>query len=239
MNNFKEIKVKKIEYVKERETTYDVQIENSHHYILENGIISHNTQDLFPKMVQSGGEGINYSASIIVYLTISNLKTGNIDALDINNQSGVIVTAKSRKNRIAKPKQIKFEIDHSKGVNPYKGLDYFCTPENFEKVGIAKVKKNIDKKTGEITYTEGGMKYYIRHLDRYVYEKQLYNSEVFNEDIINLLDPIIEKYFQYSTFSEYQQELKKLESEYSKFEKTDDDITDDDFDNMNNEDLFN
>jgi len=123
------LKIKKIEYLKDKEDTYDIQIKDTHHYLLENGIVSHNTQDLFPQTVQSGGEGLNYSASIIVYLSIAKLKTGLEDELDLG-QSGVIV---------------------SKGVNPYKGLEHFCTFENFEKVGIAKVKKDVDKKTGEIT----------------------------------------------------------------------------------------
>jgi len=179
------------------------------------------TQDLFPQMVQSGGEGLNYSASIIVYLTIAKLKTGNEDDLDLG-QSGVIVTAKSRKNRLAKPKKVKFEINHSKGVNPFKGLDFFCTPENFEKVGIAKLKKIVDKKSGEITYTNG-TRYYIRHLDKYVFDKGLYNSQVFNDDVLNALEPIIYDYFKYSSFDEYQKELEKLEEQYSKFEKVDED----------------
>jgi len=219
MTKFKEIKVKNIEYLDEKETTYDVQIEDSHHYILDNGIISHNTQDLFPQAVQSGGEGINYSASVIVYLSIAKLKTGSEDDLDLGS-SGVVVTAKSRKNRIAKPKKVKFEIDHTKGVNPYKGLDFFCTPENFETVGIAKLKSNVDKKTGEITYTPG-TRYYIRHLDKYVFDKGLYNSQVFNKDVIDALEPIIYDYFKYASYDEYQEELEKLEEEYSKFEQTD------------------
>lgn len=184
------------------------------------------TQDLFPQMVQSGGEGINYSASIIVYLSIAKLKTGQEDDLDLG-QSGVIVTARSRKNRLAKPKKIKFEIDHSKGVNPYKGLEYFCTYENFDKIGVAKVKKIVDKKTGEISYEDGGTRYYIKHLDKYLYEKSLYNSQVFNDDVIDKLEPIIYEYFKYSSFEEYQKELEKLEEQYSKFEKEDDN---DDFD---------
>jgi hypothetical protein len=223
MKSFEEVKVKKIEYLKDKETTYDIQIKDSHHYVLKNGVVSHNTQDLFPQMVQSGGEGLNYSASIIVYLTIAKLRTGNEDELDLG-QSGVIVTAKSRKNRLAKPKKIKFEIDHSRGVNPYKGLDYFCTPETFDKVGIAKVKKEVDKKTGEITYKDGGTRYYVRHLDKYLYEKNLYNSEVFNKDVIDALEPIIYDYFRYASYEEYQKELEKLEEEYSKFEEDNDEF---------------
>jgi len=219
MNNFKEVKIKKIEYLEKKEPTYDVQIEDSHHYILDNGIVSHNTQDMFPQAKQSGGEGINYSASVIVYLSIAKLKDIESDDLSLGS-SGVIVTAKSRKNRIAKPKKVKFEIDHTKGVNPYKGLDYFCTVENFETVGIAKVKRIVDKKTGEITYTSGS-RYYIRHLDKYVYDKGLYNSQVFNQDVIDALEPIIYDYFKYASYDEYQKELEQLEEEYSKFEQQD------------------
>lgn len=195
------------------------------------------TQDLFPQMVQSGGEGINYSASIIVYLTIAKLRTGNEDDLDLG-QSGVVVTAKSRKNRLAKPKKVKFEIDHSKGVNPYKGLEYFCTPENFDKVGIAKVKKNLDKKTGEITYEEGGTKYYIKHLDKHLYEKYIYNGEVFNNDVIDALEPIIYDYFKYASYDEYQKELEKLDKQYSKFEDNIDGDGDFDIDSDDDSKLF-
>ena len=56
MENFEEIKISKIEYLDELETTYDVQIEDSHHYILEDGIVSHNTQDMFPQTIMSGGD---------------------------------------------------------------------------------------------------------------------------------------------------------------------------------------
>jgi len=178
------------------------------------------TMDLFPQTIQSGGEGINYSASIIVYLSVSKLKTGNEDELDLG-QSGVIVTAKSRKNRLAKPKKVKFEIDHTKGVNPYKGLDFFCIPENFDKVGIAKVKKEIDK-TGKITYKPGGTRYYIKHLDKYLYDKNIYNSQVFTKEVIDSLDPIIIDYFRYSSFDEYQKELEKIEEQFSEIDNLDD-----------------
>ncbi len=44
-----------------------------------------------------------------VYLTKAKLKTGEEDELDLNS-SGIIVTAIARKNRLAKPKKVKFEI---------------------------------------------------------------------------------------------------------------------------------
>ena len=98
------------------------------------------TTSFFPVQIMSGGKGAEYSASTIVFLSTAKLKTGREDDLDLNS-SGVIVTAQARKNRMAKPKKVKFEIDHEFGTNKFKGLEYFCTPENFEKVGIAKGKK--------------------------------------------------------------------------------------------------
>jgi len=222
---------RKVVSVKESEdkiTTYDMKVKDSHHYILKNGVVSHNTQDLFPKDVQSGGEGLNYSASAIVYLSIAKFKSGEEDDLDLN-QSGVVVTAQSRKNRLAKPKKVKFTIDFSKGVNPYQGLEYFCTPENFDKVGIAKVKVEKDKK-GEVKVVGSGIKYYVRHLDKSLYEKQIFNKTVFNDDVLKALDPIISEYFTYSSYEEIQ---KELEVDIDAIEENDmDDLSDGDlFDN--------
>jgi len=221
---FKEVKIKKIE-TDENGKTVDLQIKDAHHYLLKNGVVSHNSQDLYPVEKMSGGEGINYSASTIVYLTIAKLKTGEEDEMDLGS-SGVIVTAKSRKNRLAKPKKIKFEINHSKGTNPYKGLEYFCTPDNFEKVGIAKVKPEVNKKTGEITYIAGS-KWYVKHLDKTLYEAQLFNTNVFTAEVLEALEPIIEKFFSYASYEEQQEIMKKMDDDYSKFESdTDLDIDD-------------
>lgn len=179
------------------------------------------TQDLFPQAVMNGGKGAEYAASIIVYLTIAKLKTGQEDDLDLGS-SGVVVTAKARKNRLAKPKKIKFNIDHSEGTNPYSGLDFWCTPENFEKVGIARGKMVKDK-SGNMVFENGGQKskWYVRHLDKTLYDKQLYNGTVFNEEVRNALEPLIYDYFKYSSFEEIQQIQSELDDKYSKFEDTD------------------
>jgi len=180
------------------------------------------TQDLFPQEKQSGGEGINYSASVIIYLTIAKLEDKEKDDLSLGS-SGVVVTAKSRKNRLAKPKKVKFEIDHTKGCNPYKGLEFFCTPENFEKIGIAMVKPFVDKKTGEITYETGSpKKWYVKHLDKIIHENNLFNGKVFNSDVINALEPIVFDYFKYSSFEEIQKANEELDEEYKEFEEDND-----------------
>lgn len=224
----KKLKIKKITKI-ENEKSFDIQVKDSHHYILKNGVVSHNSQDLFPKAIQSGGKGVDYSASSIVYLTKAKLKTGEEDDLDLG-ASGIVVTALARKNRNAKPKKIKFEINHTSGTNRYKGLEYFCTPENFEKVGIAKVKPNVDKKTGEITYTTGGTKWYVKHLDKSFYEKQLYSSKIFNEDVLNALEPIIYKYFSYANQDEIDTIQEQMNEDYQDFEQNGDFDIDEDND---------
>ena len=185
------------------------------------------TTAFFPIQIMSGGKGAEYSASTIVFLSTAKLKTGREDEMDLNS-SGVIVTAQSRKNRIAKPKKVKFEIDHEYGTNKFKGLEYFCTPENFEKVGIAKGKKS--EEDGVIGLNPGGTRWYVRHLDKSFFEKQLYTPEVFTQEVLEALEPIIYKYFDYSSFEEQQSFVEKMEN--------DEEIMDKDFDEIDNDDLF-
>src|SRR5690554_1349977 len=87
-------------------TVHDIMVENSHHYMTEDGTIHHNT-------------GLIYSASTIIMLSKAKYKTGQEDADLGVGQSGVVVTAKADKNRLAKPAKIKFTIDFTKGCNPY------------------------------------------------------------------------------------------------------------------------
>jgi len=185
------------------------------------------TTSFFPTQIMSGGKGAEYSASTIVFLSTAKLKTGREDEMDLNS-SGVIVTAQSRKNRIAKPKKVKFEIDHEFGTNKFKGLEYFCTPENFKKVGIAKGKK--EEKDGEISINPGGTRWYVRHLDKAMFEKQLYTPEVFTQEVLEALEPIIYKYFDYSSFEEQQTYVDKMEN--------DEEIMDKDFDEIDDTELF-
>ncbi|NPV12963.1 MAG: hypothetical protein HPY57_14450 [Ignavibacteria bacterium] len=175
------------------------------------------SQDLFPVAIQSGGKGVDYSASTIVYLTKAKLKTGEEDELDLN-ASGIVVTAIARKNRNAKPKKIKFEINHTTGTNKFKGLEFFCTPENFDKVGIAKVKEEVDKKTGQIVYKPGGTKWFVKHLNKSLYEKQIYNSKVFTDEVLKALDPIIADYFAYANQAEIDKIQNEMDEMYQEFE---------------------
>lgn len=225
----KELKVKKVTRG-HRNDVYDLNVDGSHHYILENGVVSHNSMDLFPKQIMSGGTGIVYSASTIVMLSKAKHKTGKEDSDLSLGQSGIVVTAKSEKNRLAKPAKIKFVIDFEEGCNPYYYLEHFCTPENFSKVGIAKGKMEIVD--GEEVFKPGGTRWYIRHLGKSIFAKDLYTPQVFTQEVLEALDPIIANYFSYSSVDE----ATELEKEFLDNQK-DDDFKDIDIDDIDG-DLF-
>lgn len=194
------------------------------------------TQDMFPQTIMSGGEGLYYAASVILFLSDSKLKTGEEDEMDLG-RSGSVITAKCNKNRLAKPKKVKFEIDYSKGINPFKGLDLFCTVENFDRIGIAKVKKVVDKETGEISYTSYN-RWYVKHLDTYLAEKQLFNRKVFTPEVLAAMEPIIYDYFKYPSYDEYLKELEEIDEKLNEIEEKDM-LTSEEFDLDDDENLFN
>jgi hypothetical protein len=169
------------------------------------------SQDLFPKEVSKGGMGLVYSASILGFLSKSKLKDGNEDDMDLG-QSGISVLFKTQKNRLAKPKKIRFDISFLNGLNKYSGLDAFCRPEYFEQIGIAKGKMEVDKKTGEMTFTPGGNRWYVRHLGKSVTTKQLFTQEIFTQDVLNSMAPIVNDYFRFKSLDEIEQ----VESEFNK-----------------------
>lgn len=191
------------------------------------------TQDFMPKEVMSGGTGLVYSASTIVFMSKAKLKTGEEDELDLSS-SGIIVTAKSQKNRMAKPKKVKFHIDFSSGCNPYVGLDYFCTPENFELVGVAQGKVETNK-IGEARFIPGGNRWYVAHLNKSVTTNQLFSSKVFTPQVLEALEPIIYDYFKYSSSTEIEQTEKEYEEMVAEEEK----LYGTDLEEMDSDEFFN
>lgn len=193
------------------------------------------TQDMFPQTIMSGGEGLYYAASNIVFLSDAKLKTGEEDEMDLG-RSGSVITAKAAKNRLAKPKKVKFEIDHTKGINPFKGLDLFCTPENFDKIGIAKVKPVTNKETGEITYQPTN-RWYVKHLDKSIAATQLFNRKVFTQEVLEKMEPIIFDYFKYPSYEECMRELEEIDERLNEIEDKDM-LTSEEFDLESDDNLF-
>ncbi len=168
------------------------------------------TLDLFPQEKLRGGNGLLYSASVIGFMSKSKLKDGNEDEMDLG-ASGITVLFKTQKNRLAKPKKIRFDISFVHGMNPYTGLDAFCRPEYYEQIGIAKGKEEVDKSTGEIKFVPGGTRWFVRHLNKSFTTKQLFTQQVFTQEVLESMAPIVNDYFRFKSLEEIEDVEKKFE----------------------------
>jgi len=95
--------VKSIKKIK-TEDVYDITVEGEHHYILDSGVVSHNS-------------GLKYASSTIVYLS----KKKEKDGTDI---VGNIIKAKTAKSRLSKEnKDVEIRLFYDKrGLDKYYGL---------------------------------------------------------------------------------------------------------------------
>lgn len=191
------------------------------------------TMDLYPAEKLKGGNGLLYSASVIGFMSKSKLKTGEEDDMDLGS-SGISVLFKTSKNRMARPKKIRFDISFANGMNPYTGLDAFCRPEYFDQVGIAKGKMDVDKKTGEMTFVPGGIRWYINHLNKSVTTKQLFTPEIFTKDVLERMAPIVNDYFRFKSLDE----IEEVENEFNKIVGDDDEDDNDGYVDSDAADLF-
>lgn len=167
------------------------------------------TQDMFPREISKGGMGLVYAASVLGFLSKSKLKTGEEDDMDLG-QSGISVLFKTQKNRLAKPKKIRFDISFAHGMNPYTGLDSFCRPEFFDQIGICQGKMDVNKSTGEMSFIPGGNRWYINHLNKSVTTKQLFTQEIFTMDVLKKMEPIVNDYFRFKSLDEIEEVERKF-----------------------------
>lgn len=191
------------------------------------------TQDLFPKEVSKGGTGLIYSASVLGFVSKSKLKSGEEDDMDLG-QSGITVLFKTQKNRLAKPKKIRFDISFVHGMNPYTGLDAFCRPEYFNQIGIAQGKMEVDKATGEMAFKPGGNRWYVSHLDKSFTTKQLFTSQIFTMDVLKKMEPIVNDYFRFKSLDE----IESVEKDFNSMIGDDDSDENGFSDDVSADDLF-
>ena len=191
------------------------------------------SQDLFPKEISKGGMGLVYSASVLGFLSKSKLKDGNEDDMDLG-QSGISVLFKTQKNRLAKPKKIRFDISFLNGLNKYSGLDAFCRSEFYDQIGIAKGKEEVDKSTGEIKFVPGGNRWYVRHLGKSVFTKQLFTQEVFTQEVLEAMAPIVNDYFRFKSLDE----IEEVEKKFNEIVGDEDDDTNGFSDSVDADDIF-
>lgn len=185
------------------------------------------TLDMFSQEKLKGGNGLLYSASVIGMMSKSKLKTGEEDDMDLGS-SGISVLFKTQKNRLAKPKKIRFDISFAHGMNPYTGLDAFCRPEYFNQIGIAQGKMEVDKASGEMKFTPGGNRWYVSHLDKSFTTKQLFNSNIFTMDILKKMEPIVNDYFRFKSLDEIEEVEKQFNDIIEEVDEFQDDVDADD-----------
>lgn len=200
----------------------------------------------FPSNVQSGGTGAIYNASIILEFTKAGLKDGDEEAADAGQaKTGLVVTSKVVKNRFVRPIPIKFHISFYKGMNPFVGLENYVSWETcgigrgklveeiietpvYESDGVTQKiyrgKPKFDRvKSGEYIYEPDskGNTFAVKHLGRTVKGAQIFNSEVFTNDVLHAIDKVIGPIFQFPKTVSDQNELDELMDV-----DEDDDVTD-------------
>lgn len=93
---------------------YDFEVEDAHHYVFSNGVLSHNSY--VPMKEMSGGSGLKYTASTIVYLSKKKDKDGS-------EVIGNIIKAKLQKSRFTKENSsVDIRVTFSTGLDRYYGL---------------------------------------------------------------------------------------------------------------------
>ena len=115
---------------------YDISVPNAHHYLLDSGIVSHNS-------------GFIYASSIVVAMKKLKLKEDE-NGNKISDVVGIRSAGKIMKTRYAKPfESVQVQIPYSTGMKPTSGL-----VDMFEKMGVlSKIGNKLaytDKETGEI-----------------------------------------------------------------------------------------
>jgi membrane-bound inhibitor of C-type lysozyme len=149
---------------------YDIEVEDAHHYIFEDGTISHNSY--VPTKEMSGGSGLKYAASTIIYLSKKKEKDGT-------EVIGNIIKAKTHKSRLSKENQdveIRLYYDE-RGLDRYYGL--------LELGELGGLWKNVAGR-----YEMDGKKIYAKQILK---EPEVY----FTDEVMQKLDQIARKEFSY------------------------------------------
>jgi len=120
--SLKKIKIKSKKSIG-TQTVYDICVPGAHHYLLDSGVVSHNS-------------GFIYASSIVVAMRKLKLKT-DADGNKTTTVNGIRSACKIMKTRYAKPfESVQVEIPYTTGMSPYSGLvDLFESKNVLKKEG--------------------------------------------------------------------------------------------------------
>ena len=188
------LKIVKKERLTNSERVYDITVDEVHHYLLENGVVSHNTGGGYmPTKESSGGDGPIFAMSVVSFLSKAQLKDGS------GTKTGIIVTSNLKKSRFTIPEPVKFHISFANGMNPYVGLQDFVSWEacGIERGKYEEIKGPDGKKELVFKPSASSTRWGVRHLGKTVASTQLFTPEVFTEEVLKALDEkVIKPHFQ-------------------------------------------
>lgn len=167
-----------------KETVYDIETP-VHDYVLENGVISHNTMDQYNPAAM-GGSGLKYAASTILFLS----KRKERDAE--RNVIGNVIHVKAEKSRLTREQmKVDTRLFFDTGLDRYYGL-----------VDLA-IGAGIWKKVSTRVETEDGKKVFQSVIERNP-------EEYFNETVLNAIDEYCKKKFCFGKREDLEEELDEL-----------------------------
>ncbi len=137
----------KISYIKkvENEKVYDITVDDQHHYILGNGVVSHNS-------------GLKYAASTIVML-------GKRKEKDGTEVIGNIIKVKMYKSRLSKENsQVEVLLSYEKGLDKYYGLIDIAEKYDIFKKSSTRYELPDGSKVFGKTINEDPEKYYTKEI---------------------------------------------------------------------------
>lgn len=197
----KSVRVKSIRRLGTGEV-HDISVPGADHYITRDGTIHHNT-------------GLRYFCDTMLRLSKSKPKDSKLDTDDMDTTGGQSILITADKNRFAVPKKSRIELSFTEGANPYRNLEFFCTPENYESIGITnhKIVEEVDKETGEVSEKfKNSSMWTVKHLGKMMYRSKMFSPEVFTPEVLEAIDEVTKKYYSYG------------ESAITKFEELNEDL---------------
>ena len=135
----------------------------------------------------AGGIGQMFNASTIIQLTKAKLANG----ADKKTETGIISTSKIKKSRFTKKGiPVSFHISDYTGMNQFVGLEKYIS---WDRCGIQAGK--IDNKNGFEEAKANTVSFAVKHLNKNVKPNQLFTEEVFTKEVLEMLDPYLQKTF--------------------------------------------
>lgn len=169
------MKITKVTKKNKQCKVYDITVDKSHHYILSNKVLTHN----------SGGGGLKFAASQIAFLS---KKKGKEKEDGVDEHIGSIITVKLDKSRLTR-EGLKVEtlLRFDRGLDRYYGLLAIAEDAGVVKKVSTKYEFPDGTKAFETAINKNGEKYFTEDVLKAIEEYTLKNWVLGGGDLQELL----------------------------------------------------